>query len=189
MKNLKSKWLNQNIANIISLFRILLTFPFLFTLYRFFTGENNLIPLSLLFFMIMLSDIFDGYLARKLNCQTKIGESLDVLADSFYSILSLSLLSYLNIIPIWFIAVMIIKLSEFFISSKILNNNKEERFKFLYFDLLGKIMGILFIILPGIICLLQLFLKSYMGIIINILVIVITIIAVISTILRSIEIK
>ena len=96
-----------NLANGITLFRILCSLALLFCM-----------PLSLPFFVFYavagLSDIFDGLIARKTNTATKFGAELDTFADIFFAaVVLLKLLSILKL-PLWMIvwvgAIALIKL-------------------------------------------------------------------------------
>lgn len=64
------------IANIISLSRIILL------LALFFTFHHPLLFL-VLYFICGLSDVLDGYIARKTNTQSELGARLDSVADLF----------------------------------------------------------------------------------------------------------
>lgn len=68
-----------NIPNIISLLRILLC-PFLY----FFVGDK--IIFNTLYIFICISDILDGYIARKKGIVSEFGAKLDSLADFIFSI-------------------------------------------------------------------------------------------------------
>jgi CDP-diacylglycerol--glycerol-3-phosphate 3-phosphatidyltransferase len=93
--------------------------------------------------------VLDGYLARKLNCTTIIGAKLDIISDAFYSISSLVLFAYFNIIPIWFPIIMVIKLIEFIITSKIMKN-KYRTNAHIVFDKMGKMAVNIVMLMPGI---------------------------------------
>lgn len=85
-----------NLANGITLFRILCSLALLFCM-----------PLSLPFFVFYavagLSDIFDGWIARKTNTATKFGAKLDTFADIvFAAVVLLKLLPILKL-PLWMI--------------------------------------------------------------------------------------
>lgn len=85
-----------NLANGITFFRILCSLALLFCM-----------PLSLPFYVLYtaagLSDIFDGWIARKTNTATKFGAKLDTLADIvFTAVVLLKLLPILEL-PAWMI--------------------------------------------------------------------------------------
>ncbi|OQD57971.1 putative phosphatidylglycerophosphate synthase [Methanobrevibacter arboriphilus JCM 13429 = DSM 1125] len=188
--------LTKNIPNILSSIRIIITIPFIFSLYDLILGTGSIISL-LLFSIIIISDILDGYLARKLNFVSAFGANLDIFADIFYSFLSTTILCYLNVVPIWFLFIVIFKFLEFVITSKFLKNYKKinstihsetKKDNFLYFDWLGRSFGILTMLLPGLVCIIYLFSYQLIGII-SYTILILTIIAISSTILRLIKIK
>ena len=187
--------LTKNIPNILSSIRIIITIPFIFSLYDLIIGTGSIISF-LLFSIIIISDVLDGYLARKLNCKSVFGANLDIFADIFYSFLSTAILCYLYVFPIWFLFIVIFKFLEFIITSKFLKNYKknnsniypETKNNFLYFDWLGRSFGILTMLLPGLVCIIYLFSYQLIGII-SYIIFILTIMAISSTILRLIKIK
>lgn len=54
-----------------------------------------------------VSDWFDGYLARRLNQQSRVGVLLDPLADRLYIVATICALAIRGIIPWWLVAVII----------------------------------------------------------------------------------
>ncbi len=188
--------LTKNVPNILSLMRIIITIPFIFSLYDLIIGTGSIISFFL-FYIIIISDVLDGYLARKLKCMSVFGANLDIFADIFYSFLSTTILYYLSVVPIWFLLIVIFKFLEFIITSKLLKNFKKinstiysetKKDNFLYFDWLGRSFGILTMLLPGLVCIIYLFSYQLIGII-SYIIFILTIIAVSSTILRIIKIK
>jgi CDP-diacylglycerol--glycerol-3-phosphate 3-phosphatidyltransferase len=99
--------------------------PFIVTIHDIFVYEctKNWV-LLVAFFVIIISDIADGYLARKLKCTSNTGAKLDIISDSLYTILSLAAFAYFNIIPIWFIFIMLFKLIEFIVTSRLIKRLK-----------------------------------------------------------------
>ena len=85
-----------NVANIISFIRILCSLALLFCM-----------PLSLPFYVLYtaagLSDIFDGFIARKTNTATTFGAKLDTFADIvFTAVVLIKILPILEL-PVWII--------------------------------------------------------------------------------------
>ena len=72
--------MNLNIPNIITLCRIALM-PVLVVVFYLPEFENQHVVLASMFFVIGVTDLFDGYLARKLNQQSAFGAFLDPVAD------------------------------------------------------------------------------------------------------------
>ena len=72
--------MNVNIPNTLTLTRIGLM-PVLVVVFYFPAFENQHVVLASLFFFIGVTDLLDGYLARKLNQQSKFGAFLDPVAD------------------------------------------------------------------------------------------------------------
>lgn len=67
---------NLTIPNMLSLLRILVLVPFVISV-----TKNNYIAAGLILIISGLTDLFDGYIARKLNQVTRLGEMLDPTAD------------------------------------------------------------------------------------------------------------
>lgn len=72
--------MNVNIPNTLTLTRIALM-PVLVVIFYLPSFENQHVVLASLFFFIGVTDLLDGYLARKLNQQSKFGAFLDPVAD------------------------------------------------------------------------------------------------------------
>jgi len=67
---------NLNIPNLLSVFRILILVPFVK-----FVLQENYVYSGLILILSGITDMFDGYLARKLNQVTDLGKMLDPIAD------------------------------------------------------------------------------------------------------------
>ncbi|MDR2793910.1 MAG: CDP-alcohol phosphatidyltransferase family protein, partial [Treponema sp.] len=78
--------IKKNVPNILSVLRIALVLPFTAIIHDIFMYEctKNLF-LLILFITIIISDVADGYLARKLNCTSNAGAKLDIISDTFYT--------------------------------------------------------------------------------------------------------
>jgi len=56
-----------------------------------------------------ISDVLDGFIARRLNQLTYLGSVLDPLADKFLIIVSACVLAWLGLLPWWLTAVILIR--------------------------------------------------------------------------------
>ena len=97
----------MNIPNFITLIRFFLIPVFIIS---FFYSQNNSLLYPMIIFLISgVSDVLDGYIARKYNLITKFGTMLDPLADKLMLITVLSCLVIKNYIPVWIVVFIIIK--------------------------------------------------------------------------------
>ena len=178
--------LYKYIPNILTLLRAFLVLPFVIIMYKIYEYEYSLNWILIIMFLIIIgSDILDGYIARKFNCSTDIGAKLDIISDTIYSISSMLLLAYINITPSWFVIIIIIKLIEFVVTSKLINIYQHRK-NHQVFDIIGKISALILMLLPGIFvfrCII--FEYKY---IMNIIVYIITIMFIISFINRIMDV-
>lgn len=94
----------KHIPNILTIFRFIFI-PII--IYFIFTGNYLL---GFIFFTISgITDILDGYIARKYNLISNFGKLMDPLADKLTQISVLASLVFVNIIPVWILAVVILK--------------------------------------------------------------------------------
>ncbi|MGW8113995.1 CDP-alcohol phosphatidyltransferase family protein [Caproicibacterium sp. NSD3] len=101
--------------------------------------------LLICFMAISLSDLMDGWISRKFDCQSDIGAILDVSADSFFILLALIVSNYYGFVPIWFTIIVILKLVDFILSSLIFSTGEKRHF---IFDFLGRFTAVGFYLLP-----------------------------------------
>lgn len=94
------KW----IPNAISLLRIVLVVPVLLLILNGYFG------IALLLFLIAgFSDGLDGYLAHRLNSQTRLGALLDPVADKLLVAGLFLTLTYIGMIPVWLTSIVILR--------------------------------------------------------------------------------
>ncbi len=97
----------MNLPNKLTIFRIILIPVFIFL---FFSDvDNNLIYAFVVFAVAGVTDILDGYIARKFDLVTDLGKVLDPFADKLMLMSVLICLATMNLIPTWLLIVMIIK--------------------------------------------------------------------------------
>jgi len=91
----------MGLANKITIARILLV-PFLLTALFYYTPEHDFLRFIALgiFFLCVLTDAIDGYVARRFSQKTELGKILDPLADKLLILTAFLCLSMLRHIPI-----------------------------------------------------------------------------------------
>ncbi|GAA4146362.1 CDP-alcohol phosphatidyltransferase family protein [Leifsonia shinshuensis] len=90
------------IPNVLSFFRLALVPVFLAFVV---TGEDALALLVLIFSSV--TDFLDGWLARRLNQVSRLGQLLDPAADRLYIFAALVGLAWREVIPWWLVAVIL----------------------------------------------------------------------------------
>ena len=94
----------KNVPNILTIIRFLLV-PFI--IFYIFTGNYIL---AFVFFTISgITDIADGFIARKFNFVSNFGKLMDPLADKLTQITTLGSLAITNIIPVWILIIVLLK--------------------------------------------------------------------------------
>ena len=94
----------KHVPNILTIIRFLLI-PFI--VYFIFTEQ---FILAFVFFTISgITDVADGFIARKFNLVSNFGKLMDPLADKLTQISTLASLALVNIIPIWILIIVLIK--------------------------------------------------------------------------------
>ena len=97
----------MNLPNILTLCRILVTPIFIILLFH----EHPYAKSWALFIFVaaMLTDIFDGYYARKHNLITDYGRFLDPLADKVMVLSALISFAVMGIVPYWMVSLIIFR--------------------------------------------------------------------------------
>ena len=94
----------KHIPNTLTIIRLLLI-PFI--IFYIFTGNYLL---AFIFFTISgITDIADGFIARKFNLISNFGKLMDPLSDKLTQISTLASLVLTNIIPIWILIIVLLK--------------------------------------------------------------------------------
>lgn len=97
----------MNIPNILTTIRFFLI-PVFYIVY--FSSIDNHFMISIIIFLISgITDVLDGYIARKYDMVTKWGSLLDPLADKLMLLTALFCLSRTDIIPIWIFILILAK--------------------------------------------------------------------------------
>lgn len=94
----------KHVPNILTIIRF-----FLVPIILYLLLSNNYI-LAFIFLTISgLTDILDGFIARKFDLITNFGKLMDPLADKVTQISILSVLAIQDIIPMWILAIVVLK--------------------------------------------------------------------------------
>jgi cardiolipin synthase len=93
-----------NIPNSITLIRIAVT-----PIILFFTFNNQLVIVCILIFISSFSDWLDGYIARRFNQFSRLGELLDPISDRIYILTLLFIVYYINALNILIIGIIILR--------------------------------------------------------------------------------
>ena len=97
----------KNIANYVSISRMVMSILLLLT-------KTLTLPFIIIYFYCGVSDMVDGYIARKSKNTSKIGERLDSIADIIFVIVSIiKIVPFLNLpngIILWVIIIVLIKI-------------------------------------------------------------------------------
>ncbi|MDR2531793.1 MAG: CDP-diacylglycerol--glycerol-3-phosphate 3-phosphatidyltransferase [Oscillospiraceae bacterium] len=122
----------MNIANILTLSRIILIIPFV----AFLLNGCFLVAL-IIFITASVTDWLDGFIARKFNMITDLGKFLDPLADKILVISAMICFVELNWIPAW--TVIVIAAREFIVTGFRLGVVEKDNKSVIAADIWGKI--------------------------------------------------
>ena len=96
----------MNIPNLLTLFRLLLVPLFIVV---FHSEQNMHLFATLIFVLASVTDVIDGYIARKYNMITRWGQLMDPLADKCMQLAGIISLFIADLVPGWFIFLLVIK--------------------------------------------------------------------------------
>ena len=94
----------MNLPNLLSLFRLFVTAFFIALV------VHGRFKLALLLFVLQaLSDLLDGFFARRMGAKTNLGAYLDPLADKVMLASSYIVLCLQNILPLWLVGSVLLR--------------------------------------------------------------------------------
>ncbi|UCD16404.1 MAG: CDP-alcohol phosphatidyltransferase family protein, partial [Candidatus Zixiibacteriota bacterium] len=95
------------LPNLLSVFRIALTPPVGYLLWR---GDDSGTLLAVFLLAVAgLTDLLDGFLARRLDQVTALGKIMDPLADKIFTVVLIIELVYFRLFPVWLAAAIIVR--------------------------------------------------------------------------------
>jgi len=96
-----------NIANNITFVRIFISF---IALGLVMSGDIKLLLVAIILIAYSeLTDMLDGYLARRDNCVTSLGKLLDPLSDSISRFIYFFAFGYMGLFPIWLVIILFVR--------------------------------------------------------------------------------
>lgn len=155
--------LRKNIANLLTLTRLLCVIFLLIEFNHFFNAniKKEHITIGLLILMIIcLSDFFDGRVARRLNITSDFGANFDVFTDIFYVISLIIRLCFIGWLPVWFLILVIEKTANYFITSALIQKNNADKFAYIK-DPIGRIVTASYFFVPIAVFILNTFFLEY----------------------------
>lgn len=96
--------MKKNIPNLLTMLRFVLI-PFIL----YFLSIDNYILTFVFLTLSGITDVLDGFIARKFNFITDFGKLIDPLADKATQLLTLAALVLKNIIPLWILGLLVLK--------------------------------------------------------------------------------
>ena len=114
----------NTLSNYISFLRILLAIPIYYFVSNIDSIPNSRIILIALFIFAYITDLLDGYFARKNNEITELGKIIDPLADKILVIMIAAYYYYFKMIPEYYFWIIILRdliifIGGIFVSNKI----------------------------------------------------------------------
>lgn len=97
----------KHVPNILTTIRIFLVFIYLSV---FYSGHEYALPIALtIFFIAGVTDVVDGYIARKYQVISRFGQVMDPLADKMMQVTVLITLSLEHYIEYWIVYIILAK--------------------------------------------------------------------------------
>ena len=97
----------MNLPNKLTVSRIFLTFMFM--LFLFSDGLTARILALAVFLTASLTDLWDGYLARKYNMITDFGKFMDPIADKILTLSAFFAFIQLGLVPAWMVVIIVFR--------------------------------------------------------------------------------
>lgn len=94
----------KHVPNTLTIIRFLLIPVIVISIFN-----GNYITAFIFFTISGITDIADGFIARKFNLISNFGKLMDPLADKLTQIATIACLTLKNIIPIWILAIVLLK--------------------------------------------------------------------------------
>lgn len=95
--------------NLITLFRLFLTLPIIYIFLNYNRMDNSNYFVVAIILIAFISDISDGFVARKTGQITEMGKLLDPLADKLLTAIIIIFLCLIGLIPLGYLLILLIR--------------------------------------------------------------------------------
>lgn len=148
-----------NVPNVLTIIRLLAVIPLAILITSW--PEKRLVTV-LVFVGIWVTDILDGFIARRFNMITPFGKLFDPFVDKIFQVVTVIMLFSIGLVPLWVPLYYVLRETFMLFASTILLTKHQV---VVYSDLLGKFSTFLFVVMVGVIYLLpadKVWLKNYL---------------------------
>ncbi len=179
----------QNIANACTFLRLISTCIAMYVLHLAIERDYDiklLVGLIGISLIVWISDYCDGKIARKLKIESEFGAYFDVVVDFIFVFFMHIIFVMKNVIPIWFLFVILEKICNYVVTSWGQTSNEEKKFHFIK-DGVGLFVVGCFYMNPMFICFIQKCnISSHRDV--NRLLYIITLLAIFSSVCRILDV-
>jgi cardiolipin synthase len=134
-----------NIPNVLTIIRLLAVVPLAILITHW--PEKRLVTV-LIFAGIWLTDILDGFIARRFNMITEFGKLFDPFVDKVFQVVTVIMLFSIGLVPLWVPLFYVLRETFMLFASTVLLTKHQV---VVYSDILGKFSTFLFVLAVGII--------------------------------------
>ncbi len=137
-----------NIPNVLTIIRLLAIVPLAILITHW--PEKRLVTV-IIFAGIWLTDILDGFIARRFNMMTEFGKLFDPFVDKVFQVVTVIMLFSIGLVPLWVPLFYVLRETFMLFASTVLLTKHQV---VVYSDRLGKFSTLLFVIVVGVVYLL-----------------------------------
>jgi cardiolipin synthase len=134
-----------NIPNTLTIIRLLAVVPLAILISRW--PEKRLVTV-IVFVGIWVTDILDGFIARRFNMMTQFGKLFDPFVDKVFQVVTVIMLFSIGLVPLWVPLFYVLRETFMLFASTVLLTKHRV---VVYSDLLGKFSTFLFVVAVGVI--------------------------------------
>jgi CDP-diacylglycerol--glycerol-3-phosphate 3-phosphatidyltransferase len=93
-------------SNMLSFLRVLLVIPFAMLLEHSYANQ---LLLGAICVVAYITDLLDGWIARKFDGESKLGRIIDPLADKVFITVAMLMMMVYEMLPVWFVLIVVLR--------------------------------------------------------------------------------